>query len=275
MAFGRPLRFMLFLLLLVLSLGGLWVVFTTPGLRPAVISVYEPPIIQPDEAVHDLGNIITDSQAIHTFYLSNVGGKRLLIQKVDTSCGCTVADVSKKSVAPGEVTALKVTLDTSIKLGKVKKKITVYSNDPKQPVLNLYLKAMVLPQTQGHEKIVVKDPLVLFKGKCATCHVMKGKGKTGKGLFQADCAMCHGMNAQGAVAPGLNHENYDDPKTLERLRRVISQGSPRTPEMPPFAKSHGGPLSEGEIDSLLNYLQFQAQLAKTGKSAPVASEEEE
>jgi mono/diheme cytochrome c family protein len=270
-----PLRWLVLALIFTVALVGGWFILTTPGLKPVVISVYEPAIIHPSEVTHDLGNILTDSQAVHTFQLYNVGGKKLQIDKVDTSCGCTVVDISKKSIPPGGFTSLKVTLDTSIKLGRVKKTISVFSNDPNQPVLKLYLKGNVLPNMKGHEKIAVKDPLVLFKGQCATCHVMRGKGKTGKALFQADCAMCHGMNGEGAVAMPVIHANYEDPKQQARVRKIIAEGSPRTPEMPPFAQSHGGPLTESEIDSLVTFLKFQSTLAKQGLLEKANEEEEE
>jgi mono/diheme cytochrome c family protein len=269
------------LLLALLMVGGVFLagwMATEPGLKPVVISVYEPPIIRPDETTHWLGDILTDSKAQHVFHVYNVGGKKLVIDRVEASCGCTVADISKKSIPPGDVAALTVTLDTSIKIGPVKKKITVYSNDPQQPELALYLKANVKPQMKGHEPIAVKDPLVLFKGQCATCHVLKGKGKSGKALFQADCGMCHGLNAQGAVAPTLLTQNYADPAVAAKMRDIIANGAPDNPEMAPFSQAKGGPLNEAEIDSLVNFLTYQADQAKQGlldkDGNPLVEEEE-
>lgn len=265
----------MFILFLLCAAGGAFWLMTDPEVRPVVISVYEPPIIHPQEATHDLGNIPTDSKAEHTFYVYNTGGKKLLIDRVDTTCGCTVAEISKKQVSPGEFTRIKVTLDTSIKLGKVKKKITVISNDPKQPALKLFLTGNVLPQMKGHERIAVKDPLVLFKGECATCHVMKGKGKSGKALFQADCAMCHGLNAQGGVAPSLLEKDYSEGPALTHIRTVIENGASHNPEMPPFAQAKGGPLNPEEIDSLVVFLQFQSEQAKQGLLDKEPGEDEE
>lgn len=243
---------------------GLYWVFTTPDQQPVVISVYEPPIVQPDEVTHSLGDIPTDSKAHHTFHLYNVGGKPLIIKKVETSCGCTLVNIDKSKISPGEVAALKVTLDTSIKLGNVKKSITVFTNDPQQPVLKLFLKGNVLAQMKGHQKIAVKDPLVLFKGECATCHVLKGKGKSGRALFQADCGMCHGINAQGGVGPALLHGPYEDAQYLAHVRQVIAEGAVKNPEMPPYSEAKGGPLNDAEIDSLVSFLAYQASQAKAG-----------
>lgn len=249
---------------LIALVGGLYWVFTNPELKPVVISVYAPPIIKSDTPRANMGDVKTDSEVTHTFYLYNVGGSRLVIDRVEPSCGCTVANLSTDSVLPGDFAKLRVTLDTSIKLGKVQKKISVYSNDPQQPKLDLFLVGKVLPNMQGHGKIEVKDPLVLFKGKCASCHVDQGKGKSGKSLFQADCGMCHGLNAQGAVSKSLLTLNYSSDEALNRIRQVIARGAENTPTMPPFSSAHGGPLSEAQIDSLVTFLEFQAEQARLG-----------
>ncbi len=242
-----------------------------------VISIYEPPIIKPDVKEFDVGVVKTDDKVYHTFLLYNVGGKPLKIHKVDTSCGCTVVNVTKDIVMPGEFAKLKVTLDTSIKLGKTKKKITVFSNDPQTPELVLHLKGTVIHQMKGHEKIAVKDPLVLFKGECVTCHVDRGRGKVGKDLFIADCSMCHGMQGEGVpdIAPSLLEGDYHDPKFMDLMRKYVAEGSPHTPQMPPFSEHKGGPLNDAEIDSLMNFLRYQAQLAKEGKLDDMLAEEEE
>lgn len=249
--------------LLLLALGALVagvIIFQTPGLRPVVIFPYEPPTLKANEVSHDLGTIKTDSNVEYTFYIYNIGGKHLRITKVDTSCGCTVADITKKVIPPGDFAMLKTKLDTSIKLGKIKKTITIYSNDGQHPETELYLTGNVVFQMKGHEKMAVKDPLVLFQGECATCHVDKGKGRVGKDLFVADCAMCHGLNGEGVldIAPSLLTRNYKDEATLAHVRDVIANGSKNSPEMPPFGQVKGGPLNEEEVESLVRYLKYQS-----------------
>ncbi len=260
----KKVQWVLFLLLSVLGVYAIYVGLTTPGLKPVVISVYAPPIIQPIETTHDLGVIPTDNQVSSTFKIYNMGGKPLVIDDVKASCGCTVVNLVKDIIAPGDFTELKVALDTSIKLGRVEKKILVYSNDPKQPVQALFLIGTVISNMKGHEKIPVKDPLVLFKGTCAECHVEKGRGKTGQLLFQADCAMCHGQNGQGGVAINLLQGHFDDSDHVAYVRQVLAEGSPNTPTMPPFSQSHGGPLNQAEMDSLVNFLRYQSSLYHQG-----------
>src|SRR5689334_504642 len=95
----RPL--IIILLLLLTALAG-WCILNLPGLKPVVIYPYEPPMIYAEQRVVDLGKVSTDGKAHADFILYNHGGRHLRISDVETSCGCTVADVSKKVVAPGD-----------------------------------------------------------------------------------------------------------------------------------------------------------------------------
>lgn len=258
-------------MLILVGLAGLslWYIFNTPGSKPVVISVYEPPIISAEKRVQDIGKVETDSKVPAHFLIYNVGGKHLRINDVQTSCGCTVAQLSKTLIAPGDFARIDVTLDTSIKLGQVRKQITVKSNDPQRPELPLFLVGQVLPKKMAsHAQVTLtpQDKLVLFKGDCATCHVQAGKGKTGQALFVADCAMCHGINGQGhlSAGPSLLGRNYDDEATAQRARTIIASGSPNSPQMPPFSQKQGGPLTDDEIDSLVTFLKVQNMKHRMG-----------
>jgi mono/diheme cytochrome c family protein len=266
---GSSIRLVLTVVFAAIALLAGWYILTTPGLKPVVIQVYEPPHIYAESRIQNIGSVETDSKIPATFLLYNKGGKHLRITDIQTSCGCTLAKVSKRVIAPGDFTKLQVEMDTSIKLGEVRKEITITSNDPDRPKLSLFLTGKVLPKKmQGHAQINLKaqDPLVLFKGDCATCHVKPGIGKTGKALFLADCAMCHGSTGQGHQHAGrpLLDLNYNNDETLKTIRKVIAEGSPNSPQMPPFSNSKGGPLTEDQIDSLVNFLKFQALQNKMG-----------
>src|SRR5262249_36153925 len=69
----------------------------------------------------------------------------LKIERVDVSCGCTTPSYPD-TIAPGETGALKLRLMSSpLWTGTVEKHITVTSNDPEQPVLNLQIAAQMRP----------------------------------------------------------------------------------------------------------------------------------
>lgn len=235
---------------------------------PKLIDAHTPPTLSVENPVHDLGELIIEEPAEDSYTLTNTGGETLIIENVETSCGCTVAELDTTRLNPGESTKLNISLDTSIKLGEVTKTIDVYSNDPVNPKTELLLKAVVkLPK--GQEGMAgsfeVSDPLVLFKGECKTCHVDRGVGKTGQQLFIADCGMCHGPDGQGGVSPPLIELDYSEPAVRDYVRKIIANGSPNSPTMPPYSKAKGGPLSESQIDSLVKFLAYQHKQYKAGK----------
>ncbi len=102
----------------------------------------------------------------------------------------------------------------------------------------------------------------MFAGKCATCHVQQGIGKSGEDLYIADCAMCHGFRADGGEAPSLVRFNYSHKPVTAYVRDIISHGSRSHLSMPGFLKAAGGPLTAAQIDSLMQYLSWRSDLGK-------------
>lgn len=239
-------------------------IFTTPQERPLLVDSHKAGKLIGLPETQNIGTITMDTKVTTTFLLQNVGGKPLKINKVEPSCGCTAATPDKTVLKPGETTKLHLTLDTTNKLGDVRKTIDLWLSQATPPQLTLTLFAHVEapPMTKTHlGAIKPKDRLALFKGECATCHVDKGVGKVGEALFVADCAMCHGLGGKGTFAgPGLlakhrktswNHADY-----AKHLKEVITHGASYNPAMPPFGKVHGGPLTEDDITSLVQYLKI-------------------
>src|SRR5213078_1183881 len=88
--------------------------------------------------------------------LPNRGEGVLLIDHVKSSCGCTVAVVSAHEIpiaADGRVT---VAVDTARMAGRVNKIVTVYTNDPDNPVVGLTMTGEV-----SADLLVTPSPLYL------------------------------------------------------------------------------------------------------------------
>lgn len=100
------------------------------------------PKIVCDEPEFDFGEKRNDEKVEHEFIVKNAGDGLLLIDKVKTTCGCTVAQPEKKELQPGESTKIKATLTLANRQGPQTKNITVESNDPENPVLTLTLKGV-------------------------------------------------------------------------------------------------------------------------------------
>ena len=72
----------------------------------------------------------------------------MVIENVRTSCGCTAALVSAKRVAPEEEGEIRVTFDSTGRLGKSHKKVTVWSNDPDAPKVTLTMSGTVWSEVE-------------------------------------------------------------------------------------------------------------------------------
>jgi mono/diheme cytochrome c family protein len=70
------------------------------------------------------------------------------------------------------------------------------------------------------------------------------------GLYGQFCAGCHGTDGRLGAARPLNDPVYLALVPQDRLRTIIAQGVPGT-AMPGFATHAGGPLTEAQVDALL------------------------
>lgn len=80
-----------------------------------------------------LGNFDWQKEQKATFTLTNIGDKPLVIQDVNTSCGCTSVAYSKEPVMPGQEVALDVTYKADHP-EHFSKTITVYCNSDISPI---------------------------------------------------------------------------------------------------------------------------------------------
>jgi len=73
-------------------------------------------------------------------------------------------------------------------------------------------------------------------------------------LYDQQCAGCHGRDGRLGAARPLNDPVYLALVPAERVRQVIAHGLPGTAQ-PAFALSAGGPLTDQQIDSLVQGLR--------------------
>lgn len=69
-------------------------------------------------------------------------------------------------------------------------------------------------------------------------------------LYATNCQACHGANGEGGPAIDLANPEYQALVDDATLRSVISKGMPGT-EMPAFAQSAGGMLTDQQVDALI------------------------
>jgi mono/diheme cytochrome c family protein len=69
-------------------------------------------------------------------------------------------------------------------------------------------------------------------------------------LYGANCAACHGANGQGGPAIDLANPEYQALVDDASLRKWITGGMPGT-EMPAFAQSAGGMLTDAQVNAII------------------------
>jgi len=101
------------------------------------------PKITFENVVHNFGHIGAGSSNPCEFKFTNTGDALLKIKRVQSTCGCTVATLSKKEYAPGESGTVQVTYRAGKYGSRVSKHLYVYSNDTRNPKVRLTIKARV------------------------------------------------------------------------------------------------------------------------------------
>ncbi len=124
------------------------------------------PQIRFEEREYNWGTAFEGDKVVHVFSFTNTGDGELVIDKVSSSCGCTVALLSEKVIPPGEKGEIKATFDSTRRAGKQTKTITVQSNDPNEPSAKLTITGLIKKYIE-----VKPDPLNLgtvFRGEPVT-----------------------------------------------------------------------------------------------------------
>ena len=100
-----------------------------------------------ESTTHDFGKVSEGAALKHIFRFANKGSETLEIIRVDSSCGCTSALLSKNKIPPGNSGEIEVVIATKdLPASELSKTVSVMSTDPKQPVVVLTLTAVVEPE---------------------------------------------------------------------------------------------------------------------------------
>lgn len=226
---------------------------------------------------------VGEAEAPFIFNLTNVWTNEVIIERCQTSCGCTVAQLPHQPwhLQPGTNGQIKVTVHLQGKPpGLIVKTITVYTsvgmklltvkvnNPPPAPVA-----AMTEEQRKKNQEQAMKDRQAVFhrvgNENCAQCHVDKGNGRMGQPLFAADCAICHESPHRASGVPDLKAIAAVKQTNFDYWREWIKDGGKVGSMMPAFGQEHGGPLTEAQINSVAAYLS--AVYSKPGHTVPTVT----
>lgn len=218
-----------------------------------------------------------EAQAPFTFHLTNTSPSEVSITSVRTSCGCTVAKLPSTPwvIAPGQGGPIEVSVNLAGKSGTITKSVTVESSAGTKSLLvtvNIGGTPGALPSAAPHPvmgdaerlknmQLALADRQVMFKNQdCTKCHSEPAKGLAdGRQLYSAVCAVCHESPIRAAMVPDLRTLKH--PTDADYWRNWITFGRAGS-MMPAFAQSEGGPLSDTQVDALVNYVlhAFPGQL---------------
>jgi hypothetical protein len=204
-----------------------------------------------------------ETNAVFRFGVTNVSKGPVMVNWARASCGCTVAKLPSTpwNLEAGESGSFEVVVDLRGKYGTFTKFITLDTSEG-QKILNVKLNipggpaaaasgGSMLDSRTRNLQIALKDRQAVFKGDCAKCHVEPAVGRTGQALFEAACAICHESPHRATMVTDLRALKVAP--TPEYWQAMISHGKPNT-LMPAFLQSEGGPLTEEQVKSLVDYM---------------------
>lgn len=116
----------------------LWLGFTQAGFCAEVQDPY----------TWDFGRIEEGKVIEHAFIFTNQAKKTVNIQSVNTSCGCTASQATKKTLAPGESTTIKVQFKSKGYEGPVQQFVYVNTDDIDNQIIKFIIKADVVKQSK-------------------------------------------------------------------------------------------------------------------------------
>ncbi len=86
-----------------------------------------------EEYLHDYGELEKDSDGSWSFVFKNLGEKAIVINRVRSTCGCTVPDWPREPIEPGATGEIRVKYNTAT-TGTFLKSVVVYSSAANSPV---------------------------------------------------------------------------------------------------------------------------------------------
>jgi mono/diheme cytochrome c family protein len=195
----------------------------------------------------------SDEAVRFEFSVTNQSTERVEIVEIRPSCGCTVAEMPSTPwiLQPGANGSFAAVVDIKGKRGKLSKSLFINSTAGTQTLgMAINIIESEDDRRKTNQQRAFADRQAVFRGDCATCHVAPAVGKTGEALFQSACAVCHLATPRATMVPDLMVVR--EPRDAAFWEKWISEGKERT-LMPAFAQKHGGPLTDEQIASLVEY----------------------
>lgn len=112
-----------------------------PTLSPEELA--KAPALVVDKYEADFARVKQGTNVNQESILTNRGKQNLELRFVQSNCTCLTAAADKNTLKPGESTNLRWTLSTAGRIGTQNKAITLYSNDPRNPVQRITISGFI------------------------------------------------------------------------------------------------------------------------------------
>lgn len=120
---------------------------TTIAVTAATVPAADAAVMTFEKDSYNFGSITQGEKVYYSYKFKNTGKSPLIVLNATATCGCTVPEVPKEPIKPGEEGVIKVVFDSNGKQGVQDKAITVTSNA--QPTIaQLHLTGEVKEQTK-------------------------------------------------------------------------------------------------------------------------------
>src|SRR5262249_41451599 len=134
-----------------LGLGITWADFghDPPRYFPEPLRALDPsqrgtPRVAVDQKVFDFGYVERDNKVRHVFRITNVGDGELALKPGTTTCtACTIAELAKTKVPPGETSDVIVEYTPSVSKPRFTQIATILTNDPREQRVELEIRGTV------------------------------------------------------------------------------------------------------------------------------------
>jgi mono/diheme cytochrome c family protein len=212
-----------------------------------------------DSMTKETSPTVGQPSADFTFNVTNTADTEVVINNVQTSCGCTVARTPPRPwhIAGHTNDSMTISVNLAGKSGTFTKAITVFAGGFPNQVLTVTVHMPDISEAMRARnlQLAVTDRQAVFKNDCAGCHEAPTKGKMGLELFTTACEICHDPRGPGetraTMVPDLRALNH--PTDYAFWKTIITIGKPGT-LMPAFGSVAGGPLSDEQVESLARAL---------------------
>ena len=107
-----------------------------------------PPEVSFENEVYNFGQLDVNETAQCEFTFRNIGDGVLRIERINEKCGCMAVSLSRREYEPGEQGLIQVTYRAQRQPGFVSQNLSVYTNDPANPIVRLVIQGEFVDVTQ-------------------------------------------------------------------------------------------------------------------------------